>query len=135
LKGKKSLSCDNQKIIVVMKKFSYQRADKVRSLVHREVANLLQKMNDPRTSFVTITHVEITKDLELAKIYYSVLNSERKLEVATMFKKASGFIRTYLADKLLLRRALEVRFIYDEFLEQSQRVINLLDKIKDESDK
>jgi len=118
-----------------MRHLGYQRKDKVRRAVHKEVANLLQRMNDPRSSFVTITNVEITKDLELAKIYYSVLSSEKKLDVEMMFKNAKGFIRTHLAEKLLLRKAIEVRFIYDEFLEQSQRVLNLLDKIKYESDK
>ena len=118
-----------------MRNLGYQRTDKIKRAVHREVANLLQRMNDPRSSFVTITNVEITKDLEIAKIYYSVLSSDKKLEVETMFKRAKGFIRTHLAEKLLLRKALEVRFIYDEFLEQSQRVLNLLDKIKDDTSK
>jgi len=118
-----------------MRNLGYQRTDRVKRAVHKEVANLLQKMNDPRCSFVTITNVEITKDLELAKIYYSVLSLEKKLEVEMMFKNAKGFIRTHLAEKLLLRKAIKVRFIYDEFLEQSYRVLNLLDKIKNDADK
>ncbi len=118
-----------------MRNASYSRADRIKSLVHKEVASLLHEMNDPRSAFVTITYVEVTKDLDIAKIYYSVLKPEMKLDAQSMFKSAKGFIRSQLAKKLFLRKAVEVRFIYDEFLEQSQKVINLLDKIKDEEGK
>lgn len=116
-----------------MRKLAYKRTDRIKSVVIKEVAKLLEEMNDPRATFVTITYAEITSDLDLAKIYYSVLTAEKKIEAEKMFEDAAGYIRSHLAGKLNLRKALKLRFIYDDFLEQAVRVTDLLDKIKDET--
>lgn len=116
-----------------MKNFSFSRAERIKKVVHKEIASLLQEMKDPRCNLVTITEVEISPDLTLATVYYMVHNSNLIKETEEMFNKAKGFIRTQLAQKLKLKKALEIKFVYDKFLEKTQRVLMLLDKIKDEN--
>ncbi len=111
----------------------YKRKDRLKKLVHKTVAQLIQEMKDPRSSFVTITEVEISEDAKSAKIYYTTLNPDVVHEVETMFTHAKGFLRTQLAHKLMLKKALQLEFVYDKYLIRTQRVLALLDKIKDEN--
>lgn len=113
-----------------MKNFSY-RLDRIKKQVHREIANIISNLKDPRASNVTITDVEITSDLRCAKIYYLVIDNNIA-QTKAMFESAKGFIKSSLAHKLNLKYAIEVEFMYDKFLERAFRVVSILDKIKDE---
>lgn len=118
-----------------MKKLPYSRSDRIKKLLHREVAQIILKLKDPRANFITITEVEVSEDLRNAKIYYMVTKEENVEETKNMFEAAKGYIKSQIAQKLNLKKAIEVDFIYDKFLEKAQRVIFLLDKIKDEENK
>ncbi|MCS7152225.1 MAG: 30S ribosome-binding factor RbfA [Endomicrobia bacterium] len=116
-----------------MKSHPYQRADRIKKLVHREVAKIISSLKDPRAKYVTVTEVEITDDLRNAKIYYTVMNKDEHSEnVESMFESAKGFIRKELCRRVTLKHAIDIDFRYDKFLEKSLRVISILDKIKDE---
>lgn len=112
-------------------KSSPYRADRIKKQIHREVAKIISSLKDPRANNVTITDVEISTDLRIAKIYYSVIDDNLQ-QTKAMFESAKGFIKSCLAQKLNLRRAIDIEFIYDKFLERAFRVITILDKIKDE---
>lgn len=116
---------------------SYQRADRIKKFIHREVAKIISSLKDPRAKYVTVTEVEVSEDLHNAKIYYTVMDdSEENLEqVKKMFEYAKGFIRRELCKRLTLRHAINIVFKYDKFLEKSLRVLCILDKIKDETSK
>ena len=108
----------------------FQRTDRVADAVQREVAKILQReMSDPRISMVTITSVEVSKDLSYAKIYVTVLgDSQKTTEAINALKGASGRIRSLLAKAIKLRIVPELRFIYDESIIQGQRLSQLINK-------
>ncbi len=116
-----------------MKKTPYSRKEKIEKLLHREVAMLLPKLKDPRVSFITITEVEVSNDLRNAKVYYTVMDKNVVKETEVMFDKAKGYIKSQIAQRLNLKNAIDIKFVYDKFLDNAQRVLFLLDKIKDET--
>ena len=73
----------------------YNRSDRVGDLLLELVSQLLMKeVSDPRIGAITLTGAEVSKDLRHAKIYFSILEgSEKKTQVASGLKSATGFIR------------------------------------------
>ncbi len=115
-----------------MRSLPYTRADRIKKLIHREAAKIVASLKDPRAAEVTITWVDISPDLRYAKIYFSVTNKEHLQQAKDMFASAKGYIRSQIASRLRLRHAVDIEFVYDKFLEQTSRVLFLLDKMKDE---
>ncbi len=109
-----------------------QRRDRAAALIQEIVSELLsRRVKDPRIGFVSITGVEVTKDIAMAKIHVSVLGSEdAKAKTMAGLKSAQGLIRSEVARALGTRHAPELEFILDEGIEHSIRVSRLLDQIK-----
>lgn len=97
-------------------KRDFSRTDRLNQLVHRELAFIIQnEMKDPRIGMVTISAVEITKDLSYAKVYVTILGDETLIKTSlNLLNKAAGFIRTQLAKSIQLRKFPELRFVYDQ---------------------
>jgi len=89
--------------------------------IRERAAYCLQfELNDPRAGFITITKVELTADLSIAKIHYSVLGeASDRTKVAHMLEHASGFIQRQIGRVLELRRLPSLRWIYDASAEEA----------------
>jgi ribosome-binding factor A len=88
------------------------------------------ELKDPRIGFVTVTRVDVTADLRTARIYVGVLGTEKQRQTSlTGLRQASGFLRRALGQSLRLRYTPELVFTYDEGLEASDRVAQLLAEI------
>ncbi len=109
------------------------RQDKVQEAIKREVSGILQsELKDPRLGFVTITKVEMTRDLRYAKIYFSVLGDEKQhKKTRDALESALGFIRRLIAQRIRLRFAPEIMFREDRSTEYSVRIQEVLNKIKE----
>ena len=109
------------------------RPDRVAHLMQREVAEILERrMRDPRIgSMVSVTDVEVTKDLSFARIYVSLLatGAERDRILETL-RSAAGWVRHELSPRLGLREVPELRFELDESVERGARVDDLLRRIQ-----
>ena len=92
---------------------------------------LMREVKDPDIKFVTITGVEVTKDLSYAKVYYTVFNQEKKEATKIALEKAAPFIRTKLAEKVEVRHTPELRFIYDTSIAYGEHIDNLIKEIKE----
>ena len=117
---------------------SYQRSDRVADIIKREVSDILfREVKDPRLSFITITSVDLTKDLRNAKIYYTSLKEAEELEeIKKSLKKAVGFVQRELGKRVHLRYLPQLSFVYDTSLEYGNRMDRILNKIeKDLSEK
>lgn len=104
----------------------YSRSNRVAEQMQRELAELLQfEVKDPRIGMVTITAVEVTGDMEHAKVFYSAAkhtpNQQKGLE------KSSGFLRTQLAKRMLLRTIPQLHFVYDESIDIGIKMAQLID--------
>ena len=109
------------------------RPEKVAHLMRREVADILErKLRDPGlVSTVTVTDVQVTHDLSFAKIFVTVLGDEKaRAQAMEALKRATGFVRHELGDRLELREVPELRFEYDVSLDRGHRVEDLLRKIE-----
>lgn len=108
---------------------SYKRQDRVASLVMRELATIiLQKNIDPLFSGVTITSVRISPDLAYAKVYITVLDESKIEETLEALNKNSSLLRHLLAQKIKLRIAARLNFIYDESIDYAKKMTDLINK-------
>jgi ribosome-binding factor A len=113
-----------------------RRQRRVAELIHRELSLLLMlETRDPRLASVTITDVDVTPDLMLARIYFAVLGSAEEEQGALAgFESAKGFLRTQLAGRIQLRLMPELLFYVDKSAQYGQHIDELLDQIAQESD-
>jgi ribosome-binding factor A len=109
-----------------------RRTERLGEEVREEVAQLIAgELKDPRIGFVTVTRVEVSPDLRTARIYVGVLGTEKKRQASLAgLRQAAGFLRRALGQSLRLRYTPELVFIYDEGLEASDRVAQLLAEIR-----
>ncbi len=109
------------------------RPERVAQQMRREVASILERdMRDPRLQdrWVSVTDVEVTPDLSLARIYVSVLEGGPTREQALeALQSAAGFVRHALAPRLGLREMPEIRFLLDTSIERGARVEEILRKL------
>lgn len=107
-----------------------RRRKQISRRIQATLANLLiYQMKDPRASFVTITEVDINRDLSVAKVYWSALNAQDRSKIEHMLKHAHGFLRTEVAQSLQLRTAPELTFHYDERLDHGARIDQILSEV------
>jgi ribosome-binding factor A len=97
-----------------------------------EVADILmRKIKDPRVRSVTVTDVELTSDLRIARVFVTAMGTDaEKHEIFTGLAKASGFVRSELGRRLTLRYLPEVVFIKDVSGPRGDRVLQLLDELQ-----
>jgi ribosome-binding factor A len=99
-------------------------ADAIKDTVARIVVN---EISDPKVGFVTITRCNITRDLKLATVYFSVMGDEKKKKDSLAhLEHARGFIRRRLGQELKLRYLPELRFAVDEVLAQEMRISEII---------
>ncbi|MDG2249327.1 MAG: 30S ribosome-binding factor RbfA [Gammaproteobacteria bacterium] len=124
------------------------RAQRVADQIQRELANLIQlEVNDPRVGMVSITGVDVSRDLAHAKVHITVMNTLSedadvneatlsspgeldKLEIEENLKaltKASGYLRTLLSKRLSTRSVPKLEFHYDSSIERGQQLSDLID--------
>ena len=114
---------------------TYPRSSRIGKKIQRGVSEYLQSsLRDPRLQMVTITGVNMSPDLSVARVYYSVTGRTRERNDARAgFKSAAGYIKRSLAAELKLKYMPELRFTYDESLDYGTKVDRLLEEISIEN--
>ena len=113
---------------------SKQRSERVQEALRQEISKIvLDELKDPRIGFITITSVELTKDLSYAKVYFSILGDAKDNSKALQgLNSAKGYIKNMVADRINLRFMPEIAFAIDESLEHTKHIYDILDQIKKE---
>lgn len=110
------------------------RIQKLNSQLQKEIAALIEKgaVKDPRVStFVTITRVDVSKDLSHAKVWVSTFLSPAQLEMSIDgLNSASGFIQTSIAKKLRLRKFPHLEFVADLAIKEAFDLVEKLNKLE-----
>jgi ribosome-binding factor A len=113
-----------------------RRVSRVGALIQEEVSQMvLHEIKDDRVGagMVSITLVDVSGDLQHAKIYVSVYGTdEARAETMEGLKSATGFVRRELGKRLSLRRTPEIAFIEDRGIEKGNRVLTLLTQLSQE---
>jgi ribosome-binding factor A len=119
-----------------MPKTTYKRAERVADQIRMEVAEILmRRIKDPRVRSVTVTDVELTSDLRLARIYVTTMEREdAERLVFDGLAKAAGFIRAELGKRLALRYLPDLTFIKDISGPRGDRILQLLESLHHEDD-
>ncbi|NCG66607.1 30S ribosome-binding factor RbfA [Bacillus coagulans] len=109
------------------------RANRIGEQMKKELSDIIgRKLKDPRVGFVTVTDVEVTGDLQQAKVYLTVLgDEEQKKDTLDGLEKAKGFIRSEVGKRIRLRKTPELIFEIDESIEYGNRIETLIKKIHD----
>ena len=114
------------------------RRDRVAHRIRAELAALLlREARDPRLQAVTVTDVQVTPDLRLARVYFRTLTAEAApREAQAALRRATPFLRGALGHALGMRVTPELRFEYDTMPDRARRLDALLDDVhtKDEDD-
>ena len=110
------------------------RASRVGEQIHKEISALLVRgLKDPRIGFATITAVDVTSDLHLARVYFTVMGDEKvRSETEKGLKSSIPFIRRELGKRLRLRYVPDLSFQYDSSLEYGNRIEALLQEINEQ---
>lgn len=88
---------------------------------------LLRDVHDPGIGFVTLTRVKMSPDLQLARVCYTQMGDDKqKLETRRALDRATPFLRRQLGSRVRLRRVPELRFEYDESVENQDRIERIL---------
>ena len=110
-----------------------RRVSRVAELVKREVSQmLLHGIKDDRVGagMVSVTDVDVSGDLQHAKIFVSIYGTEEaKAETMAGLKSATGYVRSELGQRIRLRRTPEVVFIEDRSIERGTRVLSLINQL------
>lgn len=112
------------------------RVNRVGEQMKKEISDIIQnELKDPRVGFVTITEVDVTGDLQIAKVFVSVLGSEeQKQESLKALRKAAGFVRSEVGKRIRLRLTPEIMFQLDTSLDYSTRIQEVLRDIRTEEE-
>lgn len=111
----------------------YKRAQRVGELLKHEISHILSEdVKDPAVGMVTITAVTVTDDLKQAKVYVSVLGSQRVREKSLQgLERAKAFIRSEIRTRTDLKFVPELHFFYDNTLDYAEHIEDLLRRVKE----
>jgi len=107
------------------------RARKVGDQVQRELSEIIaRELRDPRVGMVTLTGVDMSPDCTHAVIHFTCLDESHAAAAAEGLARASGFLRTQLAQRITIFSAPTLRFVYDESVARGDRISRLIDSVR-----
>lgn len=108
----------------------FPRASRLADQIQRDLSETIRsELKDPRVGLITITAVEVSRDLSHARVFVSALASAEAMEeTLDALRHAAGFLRSRLAHSLTSRTVPELQFVYDESVERGARLSRLIDE-------
>ncbi len=95
---------------------------------------IARDLHDPGLGFITITRVQVSPDLQHARVYYTALGDKAaQASSGKALERAAGFMRRQIGQRLRLRRSPEIAFVFDESIAHQDRVTQLLQEIGNET--
>src|SRR6187200_1969968 len=107
------------------------RPSRVGDQLRAEIADLLaREVHDPGIGFLTLTHVHVSPDLQVARVYYTTLGDEKaRRESARALGRATPFLRRQIGSRLRLKRVPELQFLYDNSIAGQDRIEQILNEL------
>lgn len=107
----------------------FNRSDRVAGSLRRELAQLIQKeVKDPEVGFISLSDVEVTRDLAHAKVFITVFETEKADSSLKALNRAAGYLRHRLGQQMRIRSVPELHFHHDASVETGLRMDNLIDE-------
>jgi ribosome-binding factor A len=113
---------------------SSQRSTRVGEQIREDLTELIaREVHDPGIGFITITRVEVTPDLQQARVYYTTLgDAKARRESQRALERAAPFLKRHLGRRLHLRRVPDLQFFFDESIERQDRIERILQELQAE---
>jgi len=112
------------------------RVRKVSNELRKELSLILRtKVKNPRLSLVSIVEVEVSSDLSYAQVFFSLAEQKRFPQIVKDLEKSKGFFRKHIAKELKLRIVPNLKFIYDNSIEQGLIMDHVIQNALDEDKK
>lgn len=109
------------------------KKDKMNHIIQRELSSILQtEVSNKEIGMCTITGVDVTTDLSIAKIYVTFLGSGNNEERLSALRRTKGFMRSTLAKKLTIRRVPELSFQLDSSLDYGNKIEGIIKDLNKE---
>ena len=114
----------------------FSRNQRLGNQIQRTLSELLQfETKDPRLANVSLTAVELTRDLSVARVYFSLLDPNDSPEpVVAALERAGGFLRGKVGRAIKVRHVPELRFVHDDSAAQAMRISELIDRTAEPAD-
>lgn len=112
-----------------------QRVDRLNSLLKEVISDVIRShVRNPHVNeLLTVTRVEITKDLYHAKVFISVIGNQKdKSETLKALQSAAGFIAMHASKQVVMRHFPSLTFIFDDSVDKHMRIEEILSKISSE---
>lgn len=107
----------------------FNRAERVAGEMRRELARLIQfEVKDPAVGFVSLSDVEVSRDLSHARVYITVFDEAQAKDSLKALNRAAGFLRRRLGQEMRLRVVPELSFRHDASVETGRRMDRLIDE-------
>jgi ribosome-binding factor A len=109
----------------------FNRADRVAGQLQREIAQLLQtEVKDPRLGLVTVSGVEVSRDMAHAKVFFTLLDAtdEHCRLAGEILNGAAGYLRHLVGQRVRIRIVPTLRFVYDESVARGATMSELIDE-------
>lgn len=107
----------------------FKRSERVAGQLRRDLARLIQQeVKDPEVGFVSLSDVEVTRDLSHAKVFITVFDPEKAKESLKALRRASTFLRLRLGQELRLRHVPELHFVHDDSVEKGSHIDELISR-------
>jgi ribosome-binding factor A len=104
------------------------RPTRIGDQLRAEISDLLSReVHDPGIGFLTITHVKVSPDLQVARVYYTTLGDDKaRKDSARALQRATPFLRRKIGGRLRLKRVPQIEFFFDESIERGDRIEKIL---------
>ncbi|MCC6346656.1 MAG: 30S ribosome-binding factor RbfA [Nitrospirales bacterium] len=110
----------------------YKRSQRLNILLREEIADIImRRVKDPRLGFVTVTDVELSEDLKIARVFVSVLKEEEREQTLEILNAAKGLIRNEVSKRVRVKFIPTLEFRIDASIARGDRIDRLLREIKE----
>jgi ribosome-binding factor A len=112
------------------------RPNRVGDQIREELSAMLTRgeVHDPKIGFITLTRVQMTPDLQIARVYYTSLgDAAARKDTQKALDRATPFLRRQIGHRVQLRRVPEVEFRFDESIAHQDRIEQILQELHKES--
>ena len=107
----------------------FARSDRVAGQLRRDLARLIQmEIKDPEVGFVSLSDVEVTRDLAHAKVFITVFEPDKAVTSLRALQRAAAFLRRRLGQELRMRQVPELHFVHDDSVERGSHIDSLIER-------
>ena len=108
-----------------------RRGERVNHTIQRELGVLIEGLNDPRLSpVISVTAVEVNRDLSVAKVYVSVLGTDmERSDAIAGLRSAANRLRMEVSNRIVIRTMPKLSFFPDDTLQTGADIDQLIDRV------